>query len=86
MKDEAEEKFNEYKERKFKRYRSKKELKEKLLPIFRERSIAKKANVKLESPKEADVWDFTLKLKHPVRIHEDSSNLYHRKRSLARNL
>ena len=65
MKDEAEEKFNEYKERKFKRYRSKKELKEKLLPIFQERSIAKKANVKLESPKEADVWDFTLKLKHP---------------------
>ena len=40
-------------------------MKEKLLPIFQERSIAKKVNVKLKSPKEADVWEFTLKLKHP---------------------
>ena len=64
MKDEAEEKFNEYKERKFKRHRSKKELKEKLLPIFQERSIAKKVNVKkLESG--PGVWDFKLEMKHP---------------------
>lgn len=69
MKDEAEEKFNEYSEGKFHRYRSKKELKEELLPIFRERGLDKEIHVKLESA--PGNWDFYLTLKHPEKYKKE---------------